>query len=66
MDSLLVNVSGHLLLLSPYNKESADSDDDNQFQVGFTIWVLITEKNFVHTYSLAKFETWILLAPKLY
>ena len=28
MDSLLVNVSGHLLLLSPFNKDTNESDDD--------------------------------------
>lgn len=34
MDSLLVNVSGHLLLLSPFNKDNPEnSDDDNHFQV---------------------------------
>uniref|UniRef100_A0A914EG37 Protein RIC1 homolog n=1 Tax=Acrobeloides nanus TaxID=290746 RepID=A0A914EG37_9BILA len=33
MDSLLVNVSGHLLLLSPFNKENAESDDDSHFQL---------------------------------
>lgn len=34
MDSLLVNVSGHLLLLSPFNKDGTENtDDDNHFQV---------------------------------
>lgn len=36
MDSLLVNVSGHLLLLSPFHKEaSAESNEEDLFQVTF-------------------------------
>ena len=41
MDSLLVNVSGHLLLLSPFHKEaSPESNEEDLFQVCFRISVV--------------------------